>query len=46
MKIHIIGGSGTGKTYVSEKISKQYKIPHFDLDNIFCIAKDKYWATR
>jgi adenylate kinase family enzyme len=35
MKIHILGGSGTGKSYISEKISKQYQIPHFDLDNIF-----------
>jgi adenylate kinase family enzyme len=35
MKIHIVGGSGTGKSYISEKISKQYQIPHFDLDNIF-----------
>ena len=35
MKIHIIGGSGTGKSYVSERISKLYQIPHFDLDNIY-----------
>lgn len=35
MKIHIIGGSGTGKSYISELISKQYNIPHYDLDDIF-----------
>lgn len=35
MKIHIIGGSGTGKSFISEKISRQYGIPHYDLDNIF-----------
>ena len=34
MKIHIIGCSGSGKTYLAEKLSKKYSIPHFDLDNI------------
>lgn len=35
MKIHIIGGSGTGKSYIAKQISKKYNIQHFDLDNIF-----------
>ena len=35
MKIHIIGASGTGKTFYADKISKQYNLPHFDLDDIF-----------
>ena len=34
MKIHIIGCSGTGKTYMAERLSEKYKIPHFDLDDI------------
>ena len=34
MKIHIIGCSGSGKTYLAEALSKQYDIPHFDLDDI------------
>ena len=34
MKIHIIGCSGTGKTYFTNKLSNKYNIPHFDLDNI------------
>ena len=34
MKIHIIGGSGSGKSYLAEKLSKEYGIPHFDLDDI------------
>ncbi len=34
MKIHIIGCSGSGKTYFAEKLSEKYSIPHFDLDNI------------
>lgn len=35
MKIHIIGGSGTGKTHLANILSKKHNIPHYDLDNIF-----------
>lgn len=34
MKIHIIGCSGSGKTYLAQALSKKYTIPHFDLDDI------------
>lgn len=34
MKIHIIGCSGTGKTYLATALSKRYNIPHFDLDDL------------
>ena len=34
MKIHIIGCSGSGKTYLAKALSEKYNIPHFDLDNI------------
>ena len=34
MKIHIIGCSGSGKTYLAQALSKKYNIPHFDLDDI------------
>lgn len=34
MKIHIIGCSGSGKTYFAKALSKKYKISHFDLDDI------------
>lgn len=34
MKIHIIGCSGSGKTYLAKKLSDKYHIPHFDLDDI------------
>lgn len=34
MKIHIIGCSGSGKTYLAKRLSDRYHIPHFDLDNI------------
>lgn len=35
MKIHIIGGSGTGKTYLAKRLSVKFNIPHFDLDDLF-----------
>lgn len=34
MKIHIIGGSGSGKTYLARKLSNELGIPHYDLDDI------------
>ena len=34
MKIHIIGCSGSGKTYLAKALSKKYNIPHYDLDDI------------
>ena len=34
MKIHIIGGSGTGKTYLENQLAKKYEIPHYDLDEL------------
>ena len=34
MKIHIIGCSGSGKTYLANALTKKYDIPHFDLDDI------------
>ena len=34
MKIHIIGGSGSGKSYLADVLSKKYKISHYDLDNL------------
>lgn len=34
MKIHIIGGPGSGKTFLAEKLSSQFWIPHYDLDDL------------
>ena len=34
MKIHIIGCSGSGKTYLAKYLSEKYRIRHFDLDDI------------
>lgn len=34
MKIHIIGGPGSGKTFLAEKLSKELGISHLDLDDL------------
>ena len=34
MKIRIIGGPGSGKTFFAERLSKQFGIPHYDLDDL------------
>lgn len=47
MKIHIIGCSGSGKTYLADALSKKYSIPHFDLDDIQWDDKtNKYGIKR
>ena len=35
LKIHIIGGPGSGKTWIARQLSGVYNIPAFDLDDIF-----------
>ena len=34
MRIHIIGGSGSGKTFLAKQFSKELIIPHYDLDQL------------
>lgn len=46
MKIHIIGGSGTGKSYIADILSKQFRVPHFDLDDIFWDNNSQYYGIK
>ncbi|MGG2094937.1 hypothetical protein AB1283_20570 [Bacillus sp. S13(2024)] len=34
MKIHIVGGSGSGKTYIAKHIGEQFAVPVYDLDDV------------
>ena len=34
-RIHIIGGSGSGKSYVAAKLAKHFDVPAYDLDELF-----------
>lgn len=34
-RIHIIGSTGSGKTYVAKLLSRQLNVPAFDLDDLF-----------
>lgn len=33
-KIHIVGASGTGKSTLAKRLSKELGIPHYDLDDV------------
>jgi adenylate kinase family enzyme len=46
MRICIFGGPGSGKTYLAKKTSKELKIKHYDLDNIFWDKKDIDYSQR
>ena len=34
-RIHIIGGSGSGKSYIAAKLARHFGVPTYDLDDIF-----------
>ena len=34
MRIHIIGPSGSGKSYLAERLAEKNSLPHYDLDDL------------
>ena len=46
VKIHIIGGPGSGKTYVSKKLSELLKIECFDLDDLYWDHKANTYGKK
>ncbi|MEC0243623.1 hypothetical protein P4H66_27775 [Paenibacillus dokdonensis] len=45
-RIHIIGGSGSGKSYISALLSQKLNIPHYDLDDIFWDNNAEVYGIR
>ena len=46
MKIHIIGGPGSGKTFLAERLSKRLGIPHYDLDDLQWDPEQDSYGTK
>lgn len=46
MKMHIIGCSGTGKTYLADALAQKYNIPHYDLDDLQWDNSTSYGVRR
>lgn len=35
MRLHILGGAGSGKSHIARQVSEHFAIPHYDLDDLF-----------
>ena len=46
MKIRIVGGPGSGKSYLAKKLAAKYSVPLLDLDEIKWASKDSYTVNR
>ncbi|RKN60048.1 hypothetical protein [Paenibacillus ginsengarvi] len=46
IRIHIIGGSGSGKSYIAALLSDKLRIPHYDLDVIFWDHQSNEYGVR
>jgi adenylate kinase family enzyme len=45
-RIHLLGGSGSGKSYVAAKIAAAFGIPAYDLDELFWDNAAPTYGTR
>jgi len=45
-KIHIVGGPGSGKSYIARKVSTLYDIHTYDLDDIFWDRVSNDYGTK
>jgi len=46
MKLRIIGGSGSGKSFLAEKLSQELNTAHFDLDDILWDNSAAEYGTK
>jgi adenylate kinase family enzyme len=45
-KIHILGGPGSGKSFIAARIAATYGLPVFDLDEIFWDPRADHYGIR
>ena len=45
-RIHIIGGPGSGKSYIAAKLAQSFKIPVCDLDELFWNHSAQHYGIR
>lgn len=45
-KIHIIGGPGSGKSYIAAKLSKMLGLPRHELDTFFWDHESEYFGSQ
>jgi adenylate kinase family enzyme len=45
-RIHIIGGPGSGKSYIAAKLSKMLGLPKHELDNFFWDQDSEYFGAQ
>lgn len=45
-RIHFIGGSGSGKSYLARKFSREFGLPTLDLDDIFWSKEAEAYGTK
>jgi adenylate kinase family enzyme len=45
-KIHIIGGPGSGKSFIGAKLSALYALPVFDLDDLFWDRHAEHYGVK
>lgn len=46
MKIHILGGAGSGKSFIAQKLAERYGIPVLELDDIFWNHAERNYGSR
>ena len=46
MKIYVIGGPGSGKTFLANRLEKQLEISHYDLDDLQSDNKANTYGTK
>lgn len=46
MKIHILGGPGSGKSYAAKKLSHSLKVPYYDLDDLYWDKKANRYGVK